>query len=729
MQDKKQESIQDIQARLSKHAKYLRRVQGELTYSNQELKKGIIYTNIALNKPTTQSSIHNPKKYHPHGACNGKKTGEVGFHTKKEKQPWWLIDLQGSYQLSEIKVYNRINLEERASTLDIFLSQDALNWHLCFSNPKDNVFGGIEGEPLKVSLQGEVARFVRLQLREHECLHLDEVEVYGIPVKPNDASLGSKNDGSPYVDFEAQSNLQPSPHLMQNLIMNMLFKLQMHDTDIEKVRIGSLGDGGYVIPDDLAGIKALISIGIGREASFDLDFANRGFKVFQYDHTVKAPPVSHRNFLFNKIGWSSKNSDGFITLSKILENNNLDSGDLVLKFDVENAEWDALSDISPDLLKRFRIITCEFHKFHCLEDISFFQKVKRVIDLLTENHTVVHIHPNNCCGVALVAGIVVPKTIEFSFLRNDRSSFYPSHASIPSGLDYPNVKRRPEIILTPFQMSLKWPPKSLIKKHTATNYKPNENNSNKMLGEPRITDNGYQAKSPSREIPEELKAGFTLNHKIPILYSFYDNSRTSPVYLRMEAYHRAFEQLDNACFKYYGHTLDYLLRALESYQVSNKNVLIFGLTGVNCDAISLWKGATKVYVVDYNLPVSEHPRVHVLSYEDYISQNIQADVAISISSFEHDGLGRYGDPIHPNGDLEAMKLAKKLIAKNGLLFFSVPIGKDCLVWNAHRIYGKIRLPMLLEGWEVLDTFGFSESLMVDREFGRYQQPVFVLKNL
>jgi hypothetical protein len=728
MQKNEKISMQTIQKRLNLYAEKLQNIQAELASDNKESGEKLLYTNVAFKKPTAQSSIHNAKKFDPHGACNGKKTGGFGFHTQKENQPWWQIDLQGSYQLTEIKVYNRINLEERASTLDILLSQDALNWYLCFSNKKENVFGGIEGEPLIVNLQSKVARFVRLQLREHEFLHLDEVEIYGSPVQSNGSSLDTGNHISPYVDFEEQSNLQPSPHLMQNLIMNMLFKLQMYDTEIEEVRIGSLGDGGYVIPNDLAGIKGLISIGIGREVSFDLDFAERGIKVFQYDHTVEEPPISHKNFLFHKVGWSDRNSDGFITLSKILENNHLnDDSDLVLKFDVEKAEWDALSNVSPDLLKRFRIITCELHRFDLLEDVLFFEKVKKIIDLLTKHHTVTHIHPNNCCGVVLVAGIVVPKVIEFSFLRNDRSSFYPSHDSIPSGLDYPNMKRRPEIILTPFQMGVPMASKSLTKKIPKLTKKTSEGSN--IIGKSRETYNGYQAKSPSREIPEELKAEFTLNHKIPIIYSFYDDSRTSPVHLNMEAYHRAFAQLEQASFKYYGNTLDYLLSSLERYQVANKSVLIFGLTGVNCDAISLWKGATKVYVVDYNLPVSEHPKVQVLSYEDYINQNIQADAAISISSFEHDGLGRYGDPINPNGDLEAMKLAKKLIVKNGLLFFSVPIGKDCLVWNAHRIYGKIRLPMLLEGWEVLDTFGFSESLMVDRKLGYYQQPVFVLKNL
>jgi hypothetical protein len=64
------------------------------------------------------------------------------------------------------------------------------------------------------------------------------------------------------------------------------------------------------------------------------------------------------------------------------------------------------------------------------------------------------------------------------------------------------------------------------------------------------------------------------------------------------------------------------------------------------------------------------------------------------------------------------------------LFLSIPIGKDTLVWNAHRIYGKIRLPLLLKGWKLLDSFGFENSLFeMDTQKGRrYVQPIFVLQN-
>jgi hypothetical protein len=53
---------------------------------------------------------------------------------------------------------------------------------------------------------------------------------------------------------------------------------------------------------------------------------------------------------------------------------------------------------------------------------------------------------------------------------------------------------------------------------------------------------------------------------------------------------------------------------------------------------------------------------------------------------EHIGLGRYGDKIDPNGDLQAISELKRVLAKSGSLLFVVPIGKARIQFNAHRIY-------------------------------------------
>lgn len=171
--------------------------------------------NLALNKPTIQSSVYARKKlgYRPHGACNGKKTGKFGFHTLKENKPWWQIDLQMVCQINRIEIYNRLNFEKRASTLDIFLSKDGMKWNKCYSNDEDNLFGGIDGKPLIVNIQNQIARFVRLQLREsNQFFHLDEVEIYGIPLITLDGLCLNNYELSSQIrkKFAKQNNINVS---------------------------------------------------------------------------------------------------------------------------------------------------------------------------------------------------------------------------------------------------------------------------------------------------------------------------------------------------------------------------------------------------------------------------------------------------------------------------------------------------------------------------------------
>jgi SAM-dependent methyltransferase len=53
---------------------------------------------------------------------------------------------------------------------------------------------------------------------------------------------------------------------------------------------------------------------------------------------------------------------------------------------------------------------------------------------------------------------------------------------------------------------------------------------------------------------------------------------------------------------------------------------------------------------------------------------------------EHIGLGRYGDPLDPEGDLKAIYELYRVIKPGGLLLFVVPVGKPKICFNAHRIY-------------------------------------------
>ena len=223
-----------------------------------------------------------------------------------------------------------------------------------------------------------------------------------------------------------------------------------------------------------------------------------------------------------------------------------------------------------------------------------------------------------------------------------------------------------------------------------------------------------------------------MNGRIPVLDYYIDDSFNfiRRKVFKLKAYEDAFKRLEEGTFRYYGKTLDYLLEAIGKYPVKGKTVCVFGAISVNCDAISIYNGAERVVVLEYNPIRSQHPKVDCMSYKDYQEKGIKCDVGISVSSFEHDGLSRYGDPLDPEGDFKAMKLAKNLIKKDGLLYLAVPVGPDALCWTAHRIYGRIRLPMLLDGWRQLDSFGFSEDMMDGVPSKDYApQPVFVLQNV
>lgn len=53
---------------------------------------------------------------------------------------------------------------------------------------------------------------------------------------------------------------------------------------------------------------------------------------------------------------------------------------------------------------------------------------------------------------------------------------------------------------------------------------------------------------------------------------------------------------------------------------------------------------------------------------------------------EHIGLGRYGDKVSPIGDVEAINQLKRVVRRKGNLFIVVPVGYQCLYFDAHRVY-------------------------------------------
>jgi len=178
---------------------------------------------------------------------------------------------------------------------------------------------------------------------------------------------------------------------------------------------------------------------------------------------------------------------------------------------------------------------------------------------------------------------------------------------------------------------------------------------------------------------------------------------------------------------YYGETDAWLYEALRQYPIVGMDVLLIGSANPWYEAICLVFGAATVTVSEYG----DRPFVNeAIKYVKPESLNRRFDACLNISSVEHDGLGRYGDPIDANGDLKTMTKLVDLVRPNGLHFLAVPVGRDLTVFNVHRIYGK-RLIKLCERWNILDQFGLTanwwEQTINTVEMTPYQ-PVLVLMN-
>ena len=62
-------------------------------------------------------------------------------------------------------------------------------------------------------------------------------------------------------------------------------------------------------------------------------------------------------------------------------------------------------------------------------------------------------------------------------------------------------------------------------------------------------------------------------------------------------------------------------------------------------------------------------------------------------------------------------------------FLSYHAGPDVVVWNLHRRYGAIRLPLLLRGWSQVGVVGWREELLTaEASWLKTYEPVFVLEN-
>ena len=283
------------------------------------------------------------------------------------------------------------------------------------------------------------------------------------------------------------------------------------------------------------------------------------------------------------------------------------------------------------------------------------------------------------------------------------------------------------------------------------------------------------ARTPPEDMPDELEADFTMNGRVALERLFVDDTNggkgTHYGYSRQQfealisqmatslkqiyenilfiksrvpdvspsVLYRKMKKTQWVALACLGTYFDYIIKTgdvLVDNVVKDAKVAVFGSQEPWVEAMVLALGAETVTVLEYNRLDYQHEAVRTVSLEGFDSFFSDAaeigtfDVAFSISSFDHSGLGRYNDPIDPDGDMNyGMNRAMQLLKDGGLLYLTVPIGPDKLIWNLMRVYGPVRLPVLLQGWEVVERVGWEEDRLSAQSMNVMDtyEPVFVLR--
>lgn len=142
--------------------------------------------------------------------------------------------------------------------------------------------------------------------------------------------------------------------------------------------------------------------------------------------------------------------------------------------------------------------------------------------------------------------------------------------------------------------------------------------------------------------------------------------------------------------------------------------------GSSVQTIGVLSATVKTEFIDFrplkvNLPSLISKAGNILNLE-YKNNTIESLSCLHV--MEHIGLGRYGDPLDPDGSKKAAAELQRVLKPGGYLYLSLPVGRERICFNAHRVHDPMTV---LNMFNQLDLIEFS---LVDDD-GKYTESVSV----
>ena len=211
-----------------------------------------------------------------------------------------------------------------------------------------------------------------------------------------------------------------------------------------KIRVGPNSEGGYVIAEGIP-YDCILSAG-GPNLGFEEQLArkNRGVPFYVFRSDIQNPE-EYKEFMFVHKTLSSVESERYTNLNTYLRNHK----NTFVKVVVPGLEyeWGHFIESAPEVLQNISQLVIQFHYLSKGVD-----KAVGLLDLLTKEMRVIHIHAHNKHGYAYdLNNSLIADTLQITFLNNkhfpERKEYSDIPEVFPNSLDKPDDPKVSEVFL------------------------------------------------------------------------------------------------------------------------------------------------------------------------------------------------------------------------------------------------------------------------------------------